>query len=267
MPNAHAQPQPAPSPQPETAARPRSTARKVGTVLAVLAGVALLLWLGGQGGQYIPRFARWVEGLGFWGPLVFVLGYAGAAVAFLPGSLLTLAAGAIFGLVWGTVYAFVGASLGAAAAFLIARYAARRAIERKIAGNPRFAAIDRAVSREGFKIVALLRLSPVFPFNLLNYSLGLTRVRFLDYLLASFAMLPGTLLYVYYGHAAGSLAAVAGGARAEKGIESWISLAIGLAATVLVTTLITRLARRALAQQIDEPAPASPASERSPRHD
>jgi uncharacterized membrane protein YdjX (TVP38/TMEM64 family) len=187
------------------------------------------------------------------------VGYAVFTVAFLPGSLLTLAAGAIFGLVRGTAYAFTGATLGAAASFLVARYGARRAIEQKIAGNARFAAIDKAVGKEGFKIVALLRLSPVFPFNLLNYALGLTKVRFLHYLLASVAMLPGTLLYVYYGHAAGSLAQAAGGG-AKQGPEKWISLGIGLAATIAVTAVITRLARRALNQQIEEPAASTPTS-------
>ncbi|HBL27621.1 MAG TPA: hypothetical protein DD490_12355 [Acidobacteria bacterium] len=207
---------------------------------------------GRQAGQFLPQFAGWVENLGFWGPLVFILGYALATVGFIPGSLLTLAAGALFGLVEGTLYTFAGATLGAAAAFLVARYGARGWIERRIAGNARFAAIDRAVGKEGFKIVALLRLSPVFPFNLLNYSLGLTKVRFLDYLLASVAMLPGTLLYVYYGKAAGSLAAVAGGAKTERGVEYWVTLGIGLAATIAVTTFITRLAGRALRQEIGE---------------
>jgi uncharacterized membrane protein YdjX (TVP38/TMEM64 family) len=215
--------------------------------------VAVLLLLGRQAGQSVPRFARWVEGLGIWGPLVFILGYTVATVAFVPGVVLTLAAGAIFGLVEGTLYTFVGATLGASAAFLVARYAARRAIEKRIAGNERFAAIDRAVAREGLKIVALLRLSPVFPFNLLNYALGLTRVRFLDYLLACFAMLPGTLLYVYYGHAAGSLAEAAGG-HIQKGTAYWVSLGVGLAATLVVTTFITRLAGKALKQQIGEPS-------------
>lgn len=217
-----------------------------------LAVLAALILGGRKAGQYIPQFAAWVEGLGLWGPIVFILGYAVATVAFIPGSLLTLAAGAIFGLVRGTVYTFLGATLGASAAFLVARYVARSAIERKIAGNPKFAAIDRAVGQEGFKIVALLRLSPVFPFNLLNYSLGLTKVRFLDYFLASIAMLPGTLLYVYYGTAAGSLAAVAGGAKTAKGTAYWVTLGIGLAATVIVTTFITRLAGKALRQQIGE---------------
>lgn len=238
------------------AAPPRSPWKVAALVVLGLALVAALIFAGRQAGQYVPRFAEWVEGLGVWGPVAFILGYAVATVAFIPGSLLTLAAGAIFGLVRGTIYTLIGATLGASAAFLIARYLARGAIEKKIAGSARlsrFAAVDQAVGREGFKIVALLRLSPVFPFNLLNYSLGLTRVPFLHFLAASVAMLPGTLLYVYYGKAAGSLAAVAGGVEAEKGTGYWVTLGLGLAATVAVTTVITRLASRALRQQIDEP--------------
>jgi uncharacterized membrane protein YdjX (TVP38/TMEM64 family) len=246
-----------------TAATAKSSGGRGKLILYAVLGLVLLaaLLLGGRkAGQYIPQFAAWVEGLGVWGPLVFILGYVVATVAFIPGSLLTLAAGAIFGLARGTVYTFCGATLGAAAAFLIARYGARRAIERKIAGNARFAAIDRAVGEEGFKIVALLRLSPVFPFNLLNYSLGLTKVRFLHYLLASIAMLPGTLLYVYYGTAAGSLAAVAGGVKTQKGTAYWVTLGVGLLATLVVTTFITRLAGKALRQQIGE-TPGDPQPE------
>jgi uncharacterized membrane protein YdjX (TVP38/TMEM64 family) len=235
--------------------KPASRARLVLTLLIVAVVLAALILGGRQAGQFLPQFAAWVESLGWLGPLVFILGYAVATVAFVPGSLLTLAAGAIFGLAQGTLYTFLGATLGASAAFLIARYGARRTIERRIAGNRKFAAIDRAVGKEGFKIVALLRLSPVFPFNLLNYSLGLTKVRFLDYLLASVAMLPGTLLYVYYGKAAGSLAAVAGGVKTERGPEYWVTLGIGLVATIAVTTVITRLAGRALRQQIGEEDP------------
>ena len=215
-----------------------------------LAAVALLILGGRQAAAYLPPFAAWVEGLGVWGPLVFILGYAVATVAFIPGSVLTLAAGFIFGVVEGTLYTLAGATLGASAAFLIARYLARGAIERRIADNPRFAAIDRAVGREGFKIVALLRLSPVFPFNLLNYSLGLTKVRFLHFLAASAAMLPGTLLYVYYGAAAESLASALGG-KTGKGTGDWIVLALGLVATIVVTTFVTRLAGRALRQEIE----------------
>lgn len=257
-------------------------------VLGIVVLAALILG-GRKAGQYVPQFAAWVEGLGVWGPVVFILGYAVATVAFIPGSLLTLAAGAIFGLARGTLYTFCGATLGASGAFLVARYLARRAIERKVAGNAKFAAIDRAVGKEGFKIVALLRLSPLFPFNLLNYSLGLTRVTFLQYLLASIAMLPGTLLYVYYGKAAGSLAAAvggaktanqakwlpvissqsklgataAGGAKVAMGTEHWVTLGIGLLATVLVTTFITRLAGKALRQQIGD-APVDTSMETTP---
>ncbi len=238
-----------------TAAQPpRSKTRLVLYVVAALVVVAGLTLAGQQASGLVIRFAEWVDGLGVWGPIVFILGYAVAAIAFVPGSLLTLAAGLIFGLVKGTVYTLIGATLGAMGSFLIARYVARERIEKKIAGNARFAAIDQAVGREGFKIVALLRLSPVFPYNLLNYALGLTKVRFLPYLAACAAMLPGTLLYVYYGKALGSFAALASGAKTQKGPEFYVFLGVGLVATIVVTTFVTRLASKALRQEIDEPA-------------
>ena len=223
-------------------------------VALIAAALAALYALGRYGGSAVPAFAAWVERQGAWGAAVFVAGYAAATVAFVPGSLLTLAAGAIFGLGRGTLYVFAAATLGASLAFLVARYAARPWVERRIAGNPRFAAIDRAVGREGRRIVFLLRLSPVFPFNLLNYALGLTRVRFADYLIASIGMLPGTLLYVYYGKLAGEVASLAGGApAAAKGAGYYAWLALGLAATIAVTAIVARTARRAL----DEAALAS----------
>jgi len=220
-------------------------------VAIAVAAVAALVVVGRLAGGEIPRFAAWVNGLGVWGPLVFILGYAVAVVAFVPGSVLTLAAGAIFGLAKGVVYVFVAAVLGSGAAFLVSRHLARRAVERLIAGNPRFAAVDRAVAVEGRKIVFLLRLSPVFPFTLLNYFLGLTRVRFVDYLLASVGMIPGTLLYVYYGKLAGDVAALAGGAAVERGAGYWTVLGLGLAATIVVTAVVTRTARRALREATD----------------
>jgi uncharacterized membrane protein YdjX (TVP38/TMEM64 family) len=228
-----------------------SRGRLAAYILIAVAVAAVLFLVRREAGAYVLRFAGWVDGLGVWGPVVFILGYAVAAVAFVPGSLLTLAAGVIFGLAKGTAYTLIGATLGASAAFLVARYLARGRIELRIEGNPRFAAIDRAVGREGFKIVALLRLSPVFPFNLLNYALGLTRVPFLQYVAASVAMLPGTLLFVYYGKALGSLAALAGGGQAQKGTEFWVFLGVGLLATIAVTTYVTRLAARALRREID----------------
>jgi len=216
-------------------------------VALIAVGIAALWALGRLSGGAVPAFAAWVERQGAWGAAGFVAGYAAATVAFVPGSLLTLAAGAIFGLARGTLYVLVAATLGAALAFLVARYAARPWVERRIASNPRFAAIDRAVGRQGRWIVFLLRLSPVVPFNLLNYALGLTRVRFADYLVASIGMLPGTLLYVYYGKLAGEVTALAGGApAAAKGAGYYAWLGFGLAATIAVTAIVARIARRAL---------------------
>jgi uncharacterized membrane protein YdjX (TVP38/TMEM64 family) len=223
--------------------------RRIGLSITVVVGLVVL---GRQVGAYVPQFAVWVNSLGVWGPVVFILGYAVATVAFAPGSVLTLTAGAVFGLGKGVLYVFVAAVLGSSAAFLVSRHLARTVIEQRVAGNARFAAIDRAVSAQGRKIVFLLRLSPVFPFNLLNYALGLTNVRFVDYLVASIGMIPGTLLYVYYGKLAGDVAALAGGAAVEKGAAYYVVLVLGLAATVLVTTLVTRTARRALQSVADE---------------
>jgi len=217
-------------------------------LVIIVAAVAALIVLGRSVGDAIPRFADWVESLGIWGPVAFMVGYAVAVVAFVPASLLTLAAGAIFGVGWGTLYVFIAASIGAAGAFLVARYLARSAIEHRLEGNARFAAVDRAVGEQGRKIVFLLRLSPVFPFNLLNYALGLTRVGFADYVIASIGMLPGTVLYVYSGKIAGDVAAVAGGAGPERGTAENVLLVVGLLATLVVTTLVTRIARRALAE-------------------
>ena len=221
-------------------------------ILLIGAALALLIVLGRQAGVYLPQFVTWVDSLGVWGPVVFVVGYVVAAVAFVPGSILTLAAGAIFGLGKGVVIVFIAAVLGSSAAFMVARYLARPAIERRLAGNARFAAIDRAVGAQGRKIVFLLRLSPVFPFNLLNYALGLTKVRFLDFFVASAGMLPGTLLYVYYGKLAGDVAALAGGSAVTKGPEYYAVLILGLVATIVVTTIVTRIARRALKEVAGE---------------
>jgi uncharacterized membrane protein YdjX (TVP38/TMEM64 family) len=216
----------------------------------VLAGAVLLaalVLLGRWGGRYVPEFAERVRALGAWGPAAFVGGYVVATVAGVPGSLLTLAAGAIFGLWAGVLWVFVGATLGASAAFLVGRYVARGAVERRAARDPRFRAIDRAIAADGRRIVFLLRLSPAVPFSVLNYVLGLTRVRFVDFVVASVGMLPGTVLYVYYGKVAGDVAAAAGGGAPPRGAGYYAVLAVGLLATVLVTALVTRLARRALA--------------------
>lgn len=234
---------------------PRRTFARAARWALLAAGVVLLLLLGREAGAALPGFAAWIEQLGALAPLVFIAGYALAVVALVPGSLLTVAAGAIFGLAEGTLYVLIAATLGAAVAFLLARYLARPLVERRLAGNPRFAAIDRAVGRQGRRIVFLLRLSPVFPFNVLNYALGLTGVRFSDYLLACIGMLPGTLLYVYYGRLAGEVAVLAAGAEVERGPGYYSLLVLGLVATIAVTALVTRVARRALRDATDEAAP------------
>ncbi|MGH2669142.1 MAG: TVP38/TMEM64 family protein, partial [bacterium] len=226
-------------------AAPAARRLPVGRILTGLLLLAAVLLIGRLVGRHLPGFAARVEGLGAWGPLAFIAGYAAATVAFAPGSILTLAAGALFGLGRGVCYALAGATLGASGAFLLARYLARSAVERRFLGNARFAAIDRAIAGQGRKIVLLLRLSPVFPFNLLNYALGLTRVRFADYLLASAGMIPGTLLYVYYGVLLGDVAALAGGAAVRRDAAYYVVLALGLAATAAVTAVVTRSARRA----------------------
>ena len=218
--------------------------------IAVVLIIITLVVLGRYLGASVAPFVQKVDHLGPLGPIAFVAGYAIACVALVPASLLTLAAGAIFGILWGTIYTLIGASIGAIAGFLIARYAARALVERRLADNARFAAIDRAVGAEGLKIVTLLRLSPVFPFSLLNYALGLTRVRLADYLIGMIGIITGTLLYVYYGKVGGDLAALAGGARPSGGLAGTALLGLGLVATIAVTVLITRAARRALTHVI-----------------
>ena len=188
----------------------------------------------------------WISKLGPWGPLIFIGIYIVAAVLFVPGSVLTLGAGALFGVVLGSVCVSISATLGATAAFLVGRYLARDAIAHKIERSEKFAAIDRAVADEGWKIVLLTRLSPIFPFTLLNYAFGLTRVRLGHYVLASWiGMMPGTVMYVYLG----SLVRL-GAAAQQRTPAQWALYGVGLVSTIVVTVFITRIARRALAERI-----------------
>lgn len=197
--------------------------------------------------SWLQAALAWLAEMGPWGPVLFIVLYAAAAILFLPGSILTLGAGALFGVGWGSVYVSLASTLGATGAFIVGRYLARDAVARWVESDPRFAAIDRAVAHEGWKIIGLTRLSPVFPFTLLNYAFGLTRVSLRDYVLASWlGMMPGTVLYVYLG----SLAKEAAGPRERSAVE-WALYAAGLVATLVVTVLVTRLAKRALAARID----------------
>jgi uncharacterized membrane protein YdjX (TVP38/TMEM64 family) len=177
---------------------------------------------------------------------VFGAIYALAVPFAVPGSLLTLTAGALFGLWPGVPVVFCASTVGSSLAFLVARHVARPWVEAWAAGHPRFAAVDRAVSAEGTRMVFLLRLTPLVPFTVLNYLLGLTRIRWRDMVLASPGTLPGTFLYVYYGHVIGDVAAVAAGARPPRSPAQYAILATGLVAAVLVAMRVAAVARRAL---------------------
>ena len=218
---------------------------------AILAIVALFL-LGKRVAGYIPLFAAWVESLGAIGPIVFILGYVVATVAFVPGSLLTLTGGAVFGIVRGTLYVMIAASLGATAAFLVSRYVARDRLVRRFEHSARFRAIDEAVRLQGRKIVFLLRLSPLFPFNMLNYALGLTSVHLKDYVIACAGMLPVAIMWVYYGRVIGDVARVVSGVKIAHGKGYWAMLVFGLIATVVATAVITRTAKRALTEAMED---------------
>jgi uncharacterized membrane protein YdjX (TVP38/TMEM64 family) len=188
--------------------------------------------------------------LGFWGPLFIIVIYVIASVLFLPGSVLTLGAGFLFKLVLGTITVSVGSTLGACAAFLVGRTIGRNWVAKKVSKSYKFKAIDEAVARQGFKIVLLTRLSPVFPFNMLNYAFGLTKISFWKYSLASWiGMLPGTVMYVYFGAGLRSLADVAAG-KVEKGTAGRLFFWFGLAATVVVTIFVSRIAGKTLKQSV-----------------
>ncbi|MFT7462972.1 MAG: putative membrane protein YdjX (TVP38/TMEM64 family) [Pseudohongiellaceae bacterium] len=238
--------------KPEVAEQPGKGKARVVVLLALLLGVvaAFFTWpIGDWIQDWLQQAVAWVEALGPWGPLALVGLYIVACVALAPASVLTLGAGAVFGVVQGTIAVFIGATLGASAAFLVGRYLARDWVASKVAGNPRFSAIDRAVSREGLKIVVLTRLSPVFPFNLLNYAYGLTGVTFRDYFIGSLGMLPGTLMYVYLGSVGAAAAGSAGGTDGaeDAGAAGGLGLeVVGLLATIVVTVFVTRIASRAL---------------------
>jgi uncharacterized membrane protein YdjX (TVP38/TMEM64 family) len=234
---------------------PRALLRSLGLLALAAAVVVVLVFFRDLPRQMIAA----VERAGPWGPVLLGVVYVPAAVLLVPGSLLTLGAGAAFGLVVGTVCVSLGSTGGAGAAFLVGRTLARGWVESRVADNPRFQAIDRAVAERGFQIVLLLRLSPVFPYTLLNYALGLTQIPFRSYLLASWVgMLPGTIMYVYLGTATAELVQLGAGAT-EKSPGQQVLFYSGLVATVAVTIYVTRLARRALREAI--PLAETPSAE------
>jgi len=224
--------------------------------LSVLVIVVGLLFIARQlpVQSWLSDLEIWINGMGVWGPIVFAGIYLIAVIVLLPGSPFTIAAGAIFGPLWGTIAASVGSVTGAACAFLIARYAARQRVAKMVQQYKHTRAIDQAISDGGWKVVAMLRLSPAVPFNLQNYFYGLTAIRFWPCVLTSWiAMLPGTFFYVYIGYLAREgVAAAAGGAESAtmtQIILKWSLRIAALLATVGVVVYVTKLARKAMHEQ------------------
>ena len=192
--------------------------------------------------QTIPKIIQWIESLGIIGMSLFVLVYILACIFLIPGSPLTVGAGAVFGVWTGLILVSVGSTLGAVAAFLISRDLARGFIEKKIDKSHKFSAMDMAIKREGWKIIFLARLSPIIPFFLLNYALGLTKIRLRTYIISSWAgMIPGTVLYTYIGSLGKTILTT------ENSLTDWVILGVGLIATVSVTLIISKIAKRSLA--------------------
>jgi len=234
----------------------------------ILLALATGTVLAGSLSEVFARLSTWIKNLlvPFLGhierldPLLTAVTFSGfyiaATVLFVPGLFITMAAGVLFGPFKGFVIVSLASVTGASLAFLIGRHLVREWITRKMADSPHFHAINEAIGREGAMIVFLLRLSPLFPYNLLNYGLGLTRVRFGSYFIASWiGMLPGTFMYVYLGSLAGSIASLVSGTDGVRTTSHWAFYGLGLIATIVLTVLVTRIARKALLSQLTDPLP------------
>jgi uncharacterized membrane protein YdjX (TVP38/TMEM64 family) len=187
--------------------------------------------------------------LGPWGPILFALLYVAAAVTMAPAFVLSVAAGALFGVWRGSLLVFISATLGATASYGVARALAGTRVVAWIMRDRRVSVVRRAVAHEGVWVQFLLRLSPIVPYVLLNYALGLSRVRVRDFLVACFGMIPTIVMYAYYGRVVGDVAKIAAGIAPPRGREYYVLLVVGLIATVVATMAITRAARRAIEQQ------------------
>ena len=221
-------------------------ARLVALIVIVIALFVAMQFLPVQ--QWLTTFNAWVAHAGVAGIFVFIGVYAVATVLLAPGSILTIGAGFAFGLWKGFLAVSAGAALGASLAFLVARFIARDKIETIAQRNEKFRKLDSAIGQQGARLIFLLRLSPVIPFNLSNYFYGLTAVKFWPYVLASWiGMMPGTFLYVYIGTASKlAVSAAAGGEAVKHGWQYWTLISFGLVATVVVTIWVTKIARNAL---------------------
>lgn len=220
--------------------------RPVLLIAAVLAIIIVAHLLGVK--ERLGSLREWIASLGAWGPLAFVLIYIAAVVTALPGAVLTLAAGAMFGVVYGVMLVSIASTAGASLAFLISRYIAREAVARWLGHSEKFRELDRLSRERGAVIVALTRLVPLFPFNLLNYGFGLTAVPFRTYVFWSWlCMLPGTVLYVA---GADAIASALRTGRLPWGVLAALALAV-----VALAILVPRARRRLSAPS--EPAPGA----------
>lgn len=225
---------------------PRTSAKHLkGAAFALLVIATVILFAKFDLRAMIEKALAWMEQLGSWGQVLFVLVYVMTTVLLIPGSALGLSAGALFGVVRGSLLVSLASTLGATCAFLLGRYLARDWVAKKLESRDAFTSMDQAVAKEGWRIVFLARLSPVLPFTLLNYAFGLTRVSLRDYVFASWiGMMPGTVMYVYLGSIARS-----GLGGQERTPAQWLLYGAGLIATVAVVVVITRIARRALGKR------------------
>jgi uncharacterized membrane protein YdjX (TVP38/TMEM64 family) len=200
----------------------------------------------------LVNWVAWINGLGAIAPLIFILTYIVVTVAFLPASVVTLGAGFVFGVVKGSILVFIGAMLGATAAFLIGRFVARDWIAQKVAGNRFFSALDNAIAQEGLNLIFLIRLSPAFPFNLLNYALGLTKISLSDYVLGTTGIIPGTIMYVYLGSLISDVATLGAGETPSNPVISWIIKILIFVTVVAISLYIAKIARKALKDAVPE---------------
>jgi uncharacterized membrane protein YdjX (TVP38/TMEM64 family) len=228
---------------------PRSTWLRWAAVAAVgLVVVAVMVAL--PLGYWAGAFVDWVREAGPAGVVVYAIVYVAATILLLPGALLTAGAGLVYGPIWGTVLVSPVSVAAATCAFLLGRTVARDRIARRIETDEKFRAIDAAIGRSGLRLVILLRLSTVVPFNLLNYALGLTTVRVRDYVIGSFVgMLPATILYVYVGSLVSNVSALSTGVQ-TGGPAGQVVYWVGLAATVAAAVVITRVAKRAISAEL-----------------
>ena len=210
--------------------------------------------------ELLHHTLQWIQNWGWMGGIAFILLYIAATILLIPGSILTLGAGVVFGVTWGSVYVLIGAIVGETAAFLLGRYITRDWISHKIKDNQTFFALNLALNREGLKIILLTRLSPIFPFSLLNYAFGVTGISLRDYFLGSIGMIPMTVTYVYFGSLAEDLASIGEVSQLANPELQWAIRICGFIATVAATFYITRIARQTLNKSLDESVVENPIS-------